>query len=180
MECVSLNAECVGPEGLEWRRASGLRMAQAGALEGLGPWDGSGLGRLRALVCLRLGRQRASGLGMAQAGALEGLRMAWAGMVEGLGPRDGSGWARAEQEPGTVWGSCWACIVGRGPRDGSGLGCWRASGLGMARAGMVEGLGMARAGVVEGLGMARAGQGQSGSRGLCGILAGLALLALGS
>lgn len=114
MECVSLNAERVGPEGLGRRRASGLRMAQAGALEGLwmaragaleglGPWDGSGLGRLRALVWLRLGWQRASGLGMTRAGTIEGLRMAWtgmaeglrmawAGMVEGLGPRDGSGW----------------------------------------------------------------------------------------
>ena len=145
MECVSLNAERVGPEGLGRRRASGLRMAQAGALEGLwmaragaleglGPWDGSGLGRLRALVWLRLGWQRASGLGMARAGTIEGLRMAWtgmaeglrmawAGMVEGLGPRDGSGWggggpqdgsgwARAEQEPGIVWDSRWACIAG--------------------------------------------------------------------
>lgn len=29
-----------------------------------------------------------------------------------LGPQDGSGWPRAEQEPGIVWDSHWACIVG--------------------------------------------------------------------
>ena len=95
-------------------------MAQIGTVEGLGPRDGSGLGRWRASG-LRIAQNGAvEGLGVARAGTLEGLGVAWAGTLEGLGPQ-ASGWLRMGRWRASGW---------------LGLGRWRASGWpGLAKGG---------------------------------------------